>query len=184
MIGTPPIAREVKGSEHNRPRKARRVCDFVDNRGVCSREIVAGSRAVRFRTGAALVVVSVASAANVVRLLLAPDQSSFDAPRGVPVVVHFVVAHGAAVLHRLIAWRDHGRPLPAWWVHANAIVERAIRLREVELGSRLSHPGIVTVFDSGMASLGLGGITPARLMVAESDCARARQIINGILPII
>ena len=49
----------------------------------------------------------------------------------------------------------------------------------------LAAAGIeAVVFDSGMASLGLGGITPARLMVAESDCARARQIINGILPII
>jgi hypothetical protein len=49
----------------------------------------------------------------------------------------------------------------------------------------LAAEGIeAVIFDGGMASLGLGGITPARLMVAERDCTRAAQIIGVNLPII
>lgn len=82
--------------------------------------------AVRFRTAAALVLVAAAAAANVVRLLLAPDQSTLEVPRGVPVVVLALLVYEAAVLVWLQAGRDHGRPLPTWWVYANAIVECAI----------------------------------------------------------
>ncbi|MBB4632137.1 DUF2007 domain-containing protein [Sphingosinicella soli] len=35
------------------------------------------------------------------------------------------------------------------------------------------------LFDAGMASLGLGPITSARLMVDETDLDRARQILDG-----
>ncbi|MEA3538542.1 MAG: DUF2007 domain-containing protein [Pseudomonadota bacterium] len=34
------------------------------------------------------------------------------------------------------------------------------------------------LFDAGMASLGLGPIASARLMVEESDLVRARQILD------
>ncbi|WBX82452.1 DUF2007 domain-containing protein [Sphingosinicella microcystinivorans] len=44
----------------------------------------------------------------------------------------------------------------------------------------LEAEGIPAVlFDAGMSSLGLGPITSARLMVDESDLARARQILDG-----
>lgn len=43
---------------------------------------------------------------------------------------------------------------------------------------RLEAEGIPTVlFDGGMASLGLGHMTPARLMVDEDDLAAARTVL-------
>ncbi len=45
---------------------------------------------------------------------------------------------------------------------------------------RLASEGIESViFDGGMASLGLGMMTPARLMVAEEDVGDAREILGG-----
>ena len=45
---------------------------------------------------------------------------------------------------------------------------------------RLASEGIEsTVFDGGMASLGLGMMTPARLMVAEEDVNDARDLLGG-----
>jgi hypothetical protein len=35
------------------------------------------------------------------------------------------------------------------------------------------------LFDAGMAGLGLGGMIPARLMVADTDAERARAVIGG-----
>lgn len=44
---------------------------------------------------------------------------------------------------------------------------------------RLAADGIESVlFDTGIASLGLGGLTPARLMVAPDDEYRARRILG------
>ncbi len=44
----------------------------------------------------------------------------------------------------------------------------------------LQAEGIPAVlFDAGVSSLGLGPIASARLMVDESDLARAQQILDG-----
>lgn len=43
----------------------------------------------------------------------------------------------------------------------------------------LGAEGIIAyIFDGGMASLGLGMMTPARLMVDEDDADRARQALG------
>ena len=43
---------------------------------------------------------------------------------------------------------------------------------------RLASEGIESVlFGGGLASLGLGSMSPARLMVDESDCAAAQAIL-------
>ena len=62
-----------------------------------------------------------------------------------------------------------------------ALVELAIFQNpvaaEVARG-RLAAEGIETVlFGGGLASLGLGSMSPARLMVEESDAAAARAIL-------
>lgn len=45
----------------------------------------------------------------------------------------------------------------------------------------LAAEGIEAVlFDSGLASLGLGGLTPARLMVQEADRRRAERLLADI----
>ncbi|MDQ4086638.1 MAG: DUF2007 domain-containing protein [Pseudomonadota bacterium] len=47
--------------------------------------------------------------------------------------------------------------------------------------SRLANEGIAAVlFDSGLASLGLGAMTPVRLMVAEQDEEAARRLLSAI----
>jgi len=56
--------------------------------------------AVRFRTAAALILVSVVTAANVLRMILAPDQSALGVPRGVPIVVLTLLCYEAAMLLR------------------------------------------------------------------------------------
>ncbi len=44
----------------------------------------------------------------------------------------------------------------------------------------LEAEGVPAVlFDAGVSSLGLGPITSARLMVDESDAARAKEILDG-----
>lgn len=44
---------------------------------------------------------------------------------------------------------------------------------------RLDAAGIPAfLFDGGMASLGLGMMTPARLMVEEADARRARELLD------
>lgn len=82
--------------------------------------------AVRFRTAAAIVLITAAAAANFVRLLLSPDQDTLEVPSGVPVVFLVLLAYEAAVLLWLRVVRDHSRSLPAWWVYANAIFECTI----------------------------------------------------------
>lgn len=67
--------------------------------------------AVRFRTAAALILVAAAAVANVVRLLVASDQSTLDVPGGIPVVVLLLLAYEASVLLWLHAG-NHTRPLP------------------------------------------------------------------------
>ncbi|WP_187334896.1 DUF2007 domain-containing protein [Novosphingopyxis iocasae] len=45
---------------------------------------------------------------------------------------------------------------------------------------QLAAEGIESVvFDGGMASLGLGMMTPARLMVAEEDADHARDLLGS-----
>lgn len=45
--------------------------------------------------------------------------------------------------------------------------------------ARLAAAGIETeIFDGGLSSLGLGPVIPARLMVEESDLARARAVLD------
>ena len=45
--------------------------------------------------------------------------------------------------------------------------------------SRLAADGIEAVlFDAGLSSLGLGAMTPVRLMVAEEDREAARRILS------
>jgi hypothetical protein len=45
----------------------------------------------------------------------------------------------------------------------------------------LAAEGIQAVlFDSGLASLGFGGLTPVRLMVDESDRATAERLLADI----
>lgn len=45
----------------------------------------------------------------------------------------------------------------------------------------LESVGILSfLFDGGMASLGLGMMTPVRLMVEEDDAARARAALEGL----
>ncbi len=47
--------------------------------------------------------------------------------------------------------------------------------------SRLAAEGIETIlFDSGLSSLGLGTMTPVRLMVAEQDREGARRLLSAI----
>jgi hypothetical protein len=47
--------------------------------------------------------------------------------------------------------------------------------------SRLAAEGIATIlFDSGLSSLGLGALTPVRLMVAEEDREGARRLLSAI----
>ena len=44
---------------------------------------------------------------------------------------------------------------------------------------RLASEGIETVaFDGGLASLGIGSLTPVRLMVDEDDLGLARRILD------
>jgi Putative prokaryotic signal transducing protein len=44
----------------------------------------------------------------------------------------------------------------------------------------LAAEGIeAVIFDGGMASLGLGLMTPARLMIDEVDAVRARLVLEG-----
>jgi len=44
---------------------------------------------------------------------------------------------------------------------------------------RLEAEGIAAVvFDAGLSGLGLGAMTPARLMVDEDDVAQAQQILS------
>ena len=42
-----------------------------------------------------------------------------------------------------------------------------------------SHGVEALLFDGGVASLGLGGLTPARLMVDEADRERAELLLSG-----
>ena len=45
---------------------------------------------------------------------------------------------------------------------------------------RLAAEGIETVlFDAGLSSLGMGGLTPARLMVLDEDRAAATRILQA-----
>lgn len=45
---------------------------------------------------------------------------------------------------------------------------------------QLASEGIESfIFDGGMASLGLGIMTPARLMIAEEDVDDARRVLGG-----
>jgi len=45
---------------------------------------------------------------------------------------------------------------------------------------RLEAEGIAAIlFDAGLSSLGLGAMTPARLMVDESDRAAAERVLAG-----
>ena len=45
--------------------------------------------------------------------------------------------------------------------------------------ARLAAEGIEAVlFDGGMASIGLGGLMPARLMVQEADEAQALRVLS------
>ena len=45
---------------------------------------------------------------------------------------------------------------------------------------RLSAEGIESVlFDAGFSSLGIGGLTPARLMVLDEDRAAAENILSA-----
>jgi hypothetical protein len=46
--------------------------------------------------------------------------------------------------------------------------------------ARLAAEGIESVlFDAGLSSLGLGAMTPARLMVEEEDRTDAERILDG-----
>lgn len=48
---------------------------------------------------------------------------------------------------------------------------------EMARGLLASHGVDAILFDGGIASLGLGGLTPARLMVDSGDETRARRIL-------
>lgn len=60
-----------------------------------------------------------------------------------------------------------------------AIAEFASRIEADVARLALADAGIeALLFDAGMAGLGLGGMTPARLMVSKADADRARTIIG------
>ena len=47
-------------------------------------------------------------------------------------------------------------------------------------GRLVSHGIAVTLFDDGVASLGLGGLAPVRLMVDEADRVSAERLLGSI----
>lgn len=61
-----------------------------------------------------------------------------------------------------------------------AIAEFADRIEAEMARLTLGAEGIEAhIFDGGMAGLGLGFMTPARLMVLPQDAARARSVLAG-----
>lgn len=62
------------------------------------------------------------------------------------------------------------------WVEAAAFTDTIAA--EIARG-RLESEGIAAIlFDAGLSSLGLGAMTPARVMVGEEDLDRARRILS------
>lgn len=62
-----------------------------------------------------------------------------------------------------------------------AIAEYADRIEAEMARLALGAAGIEAhIFDGGMAGLGLGFMTPARLMVLPEDAAQARAVLEGI----
>ncbi len=61
-----------------------------------------------------------------------------------------------------------------------AIAEYSDRIEAEMARLSLGAEGIdAHIFDGGMASLGLGFMTPARLMVLPEDAPRARVVLEG-----
>lgn len=62
-----------------------------------------------------------------------------------------------------------------------AIAEYSDRIDAEMARLALGAQGIAAhIFDGGMAGLGLGFMTPARLMVLPEDATRARQLLAGL----
>jgi hypothetical protein len=62
-----------------------------------------------------------------------------------------------------------------------AIAEYADRIEAEMARLTLGAEGIEAhIFDGGMAGLGLGFMTPARLMVIPEDAARARSVLEKL----
>ena len=51
-------------------------------------------------------------------------------------------------------------------------------IAEMARGMLVSEGIDAVLFDSGLSSLGLGAMTPARLMVDEADKARAERLLS------
>jgi hypothetical protein len=62
-------------------------------------------------------------------------------------------------------------------VEVGSFPERTVA--EMARGMLVSHGVDAVLFDGGVASLGLGGLTPARLMVDETDRERAETLLSG-----
>lgn len=62
-----------------------------------------------------------------------------------------------------------------------ALVEAArfdSRIEAEIVRGRLESEGLIAIlFDDGLSSLGIGSLTPVRLMVDEEDCARAKALL-------
>jgi len=66
-------------------------------------------------------------------------------------------------------------------VSLKAIAEYADRIEAEMARLTLGAEGIeAQIFDGGMAGLGLGFMTPARLMVLPEDAARARAVLEQL----
>lgn len=62
-----------------------------------------------------------------------------------------------------------------------AIAEYSDRIEAEMARLALGAQGIdAHIFDGGMAGLGLGFMTPARIMVLPEDAARARAVLEGL----
>ena len=62
-------------------------------------------------------------------------------------------------------------------VEVGSFPERTVA--EMARGLLASHGVEAVLFDGGVASLGLGGFVPARLMVDETDRERAERLLSG-----
>ena len=51
-------------------------------------------------------------------------------------------------------------------------------IAQMARGMLVAHGVDVTLFDGGVASLGLGGLMPVRLMVDEADRALAERLLS------
>jgi hypothetical protein len=66
-------------------------------------------------------------------------------------------------------------------VSLKAIAEYSDRIEAEMARLALGAEGIEAhIFDGGMAGLGLGFMTPARLMVIPEDAARARSVLEKL----